>query len=416
LVHLQRVYPVIAPYLKGFHLTLDSWREGRDDDGWKIPGWHPEELPSAAPNAPDTVLPVPRLADDLNALAVLFTPDTPPRRAIRSQAVTTCIYGFADASGAGFGSSLQLPTGSISYRYGLWGKDAEGSSSNYRELRNIVECLESESAAGHLSGHEVFLFTDNTTAESAYYKGNSTSRLLFELILRLRTLEMSHQLLLHVVHVAGARMISQGTDGLSRGDFSSGVMGGQAMTHFVPLHLSAIARSPTLLDWVRSWAPRSSITPLTPTEWFTKGHGLSGGFRDSSGLWQPTEDADLWFLWDPAPAAGSAVVQELGVSRHKRTQLGHIFLCPRLFTQKWRRRLHNIADLIFELPAGRRPCWPLEMHEPLIVGLTFPFSTSSPWQHRRSSRLLALERSLRDVWQDPQRDERIILRELCSLT
>jgi hypothetical protein len=31
----------------------------------------------------------------------------------------TCVYGFADASGAGFGSSLQLPSGIISYRYGL---------------------------------------------------------------------------------------------------------------------------------------------------------------------------------------------------------------------------------------------------------------------------------------------------------
>ena len=78
LVHLQQIYPVIAPYLKGLQLTLDGWREGRDDDGWKIPGWHLSELPATSPNAPSTVLPVPRLSDDLSTLAALFEPATPP--------------------------------------------------------------------------------------------------------------------------------------------------------------------------------------------------------------------------------------------------------------------------------------------------------------------------------------------------
>jgi hypothetical protein len=304
---------------------------------------------------------------------MLFEPATPPRRPIRSRAVTTCVYGFADASGAGFGSSLRLPSGMISYRYGLWGKDAEGSSSNCRELCNLVECLESESAAGHLIGHEMFMFTDNTTAEGSYYKGNSPSRPLFELVLHLRKLELLGHLMLHVIHVAGSRMITQGTDGLSQGDFSTGVMRGQSMIDFVPLHLSATVRSPDLLVWIQSWAPLSTITPLSPTDWFTKGHSLCGGYRNSTGMWIPIEGDDLWFLWDPAPGAGGTVVQELGISRHKRTHLGHIFICPQLLTQKWRQKLHSIADLVFELPAGRRPFWPDEMHEPLVVRLTLPF-------------------------------------------
>jgi hypothetical protein len=29
-----------------------------------------------------------------------------------------------------------------------------------------------------------------------------------------------------------------------------------------------------------------------------------------------------------------------------------------------------MADLVFELPAGSRPAWPLTMHEPLVFGLT----------------------------------------------
>jgi hypothetical protein len=193
-------------------------------------------------------------------------------------------------------------------------------------------------------------------------------------------------------------------------------MRGQSMIDFVPLHLSATVKSPDLLVWIQSWAPLSTITPLSPTDWFTKGHSLCGGYQNSTGMWIPIEGDDLWFLWDPAPGAGATVVQELGISRHKRTHLGHIFIYPQLLTQKWRRKLHSIADLVFELPAGPRPFWPVVMHEPLVVRLTLPFSASPPWQLRRSSHLLALERSLREVWQDPQRDERVILRQLGSLT
>ena len=38
LVYLSRTYPSITPYLKGIHLTLDSWRHNRDQDGWKQGG------------------------------------------------------------------------------------------------------------------------------------------------------------------------------------------------------------------------------------------------------------------------------------------------------------------------------------------------------------------------------------------
>jgi len=58
--------------------------------------------------APPEVCPVPRLANDLEALDKLFHPDLPPLRPIHPAAVTTVIYGFADASGSGFGSSFLI--------------------------------------------------------------------------------------------------------------------------------------------------------------------------------------------------------------------------------------------------------------------------------------------------------------------
>ena len=61
---------------------------------------------------------------------------------------------------------------------------------------------------------EVFLFTDNSTAEAVYFKGNSSLRKLFELMLRLQKLEMDSILIFHVIHAAGNRMIEEGGHGV----------------------------------------------------------------------------------------------------------------------------------------------------------------------------------------------------------
>ena len=36
LVYLTRTYPAMVPYLKGFHLTIETWRGGYDIKGWKV--------------------------------------------------------------------------------------------------------------------------------------------------------------------------------------------------------------------------------------------------------------------------------------------------------------------------------------------------------------------------------------------
>ena len=36
LIYLSRTYKSMCPYLEGIHQTLDSRREGRDEDGWKL--------------------------------------------------------------------------------------------------------------------------------------------------------------------------------------------------------------------------------------------------------------------------------------------------------------------------------------------------------------------------------------------
>jgi hypothetical protein len=98
----------------------------------------------------------------------------------------TACYNFADASSRDFGSTEEYPDG-LHRRFGLWGRNAEDKSSNYRyrELCNLVEMQEEEAANGHLRDVKLWIFNNNSTAESFFFKGGSNSFLLHDLILRL---------------------------------------------------------------------------------------------------------------------------------------------------------------------------------------------------------------------------------------
>ena len=102
------------------------------------------------------------------------------------------------------------------------------------------------SLAGDLEGVDIFIFTDNAVGKAAFYKGNSISPFLFNLILRLTILENNMKMKLYLVNMVGTRMISQGSDGLSRGDMLEGVMNGEDMLYVVPLHKSALEKQPNL--------------------------------------------------------------------------------------------------------------------------------------------------------------------------
>jgi hypothetical protein len=100
----------------------------------------------------------------------------------------------------------------------------EGQSSKWRELSNLVLYLCNLAEEEDLRGYEIFMFTDNSTAKAAFWKGTSVSPQLFELVLQLKQLELCHDIILHVIHISGKRMKAQGTEGLSRADHSQGVM------------------------------------------------------------------------------------------------------------------------------------------------------------------------------------------------
>ena len=120
------------------------------------------------------ITPVPRFHSCIKAFEDFFSSEEPPIIVTRSKKCYVLIYGFVDASGSGFGSTLQ-ERDKIHYRIGTWSSIEENNSSNWREFENLVCTVEEAGKKGMLSGSTVLLATDNSTVEAALYKGNSSS-------------------------------------------------------------------------------------------------------------------------------------------------------------------------------------------------------------------------------------------------
>ena len=210
-----------------------------------------------------------------------------------------------------------------------------------------------------LQGYEIFMFTDNSTAEAAYWKGTSKSRRLFDLVLQLKKLELEQDIILHVIHISGKRMIAEGADGILRGDHSEGVMAGTPITNFVPLHLDPLQRVPALRGWLEKITQGLSFKFLTPDDWYTVGHQLGN------------------FIWTSAPASAEVVVEQLGRARLKRPESFHIIIVPWVMTGRWRRHLTRGTECYLKLDWAE--VWDIETQfEPLLMFVCLPYRSHSP--------------------------------------
>jgi len=119
----------MVPYLKGIHLSLETWRGGRDEKGWKIKepvlgeeeAGHKEdedvtlfrekELEHPPPDAPlsGVTQAVLRLRDDLEALLFLSSAENPRYRLMRGKVIISAYYGFGGASSGVFGATVEHP-------------------------------------------------------------------------------------------------------------------------------------------------------------------------------------------------------------------------------------------------------------------------------------------------------------------
>lgn len=430
LLHVAQTFDVAQPYLKGFHLAENMWRPGRDSGGWKILG--PDKGPDgdASIGSDESlnleepfdwelfgdILPVtanfignpatrdpkggsqivgndcdfppaliqkfpPRLIDDVQALQRFFAPDVPVQVLVRPVAGACYVaYGAGDASEEGFGSRIRPLGMEPLLRRGFWCTEDSENSSNWREMRNLLDALHLEVKLGRLVGRELWLATDNSTAASAYFKGSSTSQTLHNMVTELRELTLSGKFVLQIFHIAGTRMIQIGVDALSRGELHAGALA-QAPESVAPLHFSPVERSPDLQGWMSRWIGNYKLA--TPNDWFYNAH--QGGHTDKERLVSET------WVWDLAPASAIHALEELGTARLKRHEtLRGIVIIPNLLQPEWFRRFTKVVDCYLTIPAGSIPEWPESMHEGLTIGFYFPLLRCQPWCWRRLPFLVQL--------------------------
>jgi hypothetical protein len=165
-------------------------------------------------------------------------------------------------------------------------------------------------------GAEVFLFTDNFVTERAFYNGSSKSKLLHEIVLRWRLLEMKGEVFIRLVWFASTWMNEQGSDGLSRSDLTGGVMVGDVFLSFLPLNKSVVERAPNFeLEFSKGLIGKEWIW-LTDEEWYDR------AFRDVNGK----------YVWCPTPALGIMAPEQMCEVIHVHPNTHHVFLCPALMT------------------------------------------------------------------------------------
>jgi hypothetical protein len=119
LVYVTRTYPCIVPYLIGLHLTINGWRKNCDDDGWRLAlselrlrseaaALDEDEEGAEEESIPTEVLAMPRLKSEMQAILSLMSADKPVLRRTCCRKTSKAYYGFGDASGLGFGATIQI--------------------------------------------------------------------------------------------------------------------------------------------------------------------------------------------------------------------------------------------------------------------------------------------------------------------
>ena len=138
--------------MKVFHLTLAKKLPKRDENGWKLTDikWIAyvnrkldEGLYSSTDgdllinrmvdldqlSSPSQTVPLKRFWQFLDLLLEFMKPELPPQIIVRATILLLVVYGFADASGSGFGNSILIHR-EVRYRIGTWGADEDQNSSN----------------------------------------------------------------------------------------------------------------------------------------------------------------------------------------------------------------------------------------------------------------------------------------------
>ena len=138
-------------------------------------------------------------------------------------------------------------------------------------------------------------------------------------------------------------------------------------------------------------------------------------WKNTDGMEFPIVGNERLMLWTPAPAIADVALELLRTSLHRRPQMCHVFVCPKLMTYKWRKSLLRSCDFSFYVDVGPT-YWPKHMHESLLISVYLPLLPCYPWTFRRSNSVLELERTLRRLFKTKAGTEGTVLRNFFKFT
>jgi hypothetical protein len=150
-------------------------------------------------------------------------------RFARAKASAALVTMWGNGSGTGRGGTFKISDGPLCMWKGRWLPIVFKFSSNWKELLMLklsLICIRHKDSQG-IHGATIFCFTDNSTTYWIAASGSSGSPGLHKLIEEISLLKLGFELecSLQVIHVPGMIVIDQGTDGLSRGIWTSSLQG-----------------------------------------------------------------------------------------------------------------------------------------------------------------------------------------------
>ena len=255
---------------------------------------------------------------------------------------STLVPTYGDGSGTGTGGTLDLPKTGMTMWMGQWSPAVSTHSSNWKELKTlllVLQQLHHSPLREEVRDVVLFYFTDNVVTYYIGASGSSTSPGLHELIKQARNYEMMLGCRLQVVHIPGKLMIQQGTDGLSRGIWSSPLHGEVDQGSF-----TAALFAPAPLEWgqVRHFAARLG---LAHKQW------VHSPWSD------PLMDGDLLHRFTvhcpPPELARQTIVFLLEAWVESPTDTGALIFVPRVVPAFW----HGLSRHLTELAVVPAPAY-----------------------------------------------------------
>ena len=287
--------------------------------------------------------------------------------------IGTLVSAWGDGSGTGTGGTRQAHTSAgehspLELWMGVWSAAVHHHSSNWKELRTLLEALRRERNTIAFRGSLLIYFTDNLVSYELLSKASSGSSGLQELLREIKLLEVEMHCQVLAIHVPGVAMIRQGTDGLSRGIWMAPFRDRLSPLEETLRVFRAAPVTPSVLNWISEFM--SVNVPRLPVE-----RVILSDFDD----WDLRACMQRTTFGFPSPQMARQMITHVIMAW---VECPHdtagVFLVPRVF-QRWWRRTNKALMWALMIKAG--DLYPSDVFEaeiPFILLILPPHIPSLP--------------------------------------